>query len=153
MRAIHICVQRGKLIIERVTDKTLCRQMVTLIGLHVLNHLVHARITLDGCGVELNLAADPAQPWHAVFGVLDRDASNHPVDLIPLQQQELSQVGAILAGNPRDQGSFFAHSRLLLSGRPALPRLYLEPPRNSLITRRDALQDVLASCSVSAPAP
>ena len=41
MRTVDIAVQRGKLVVERVTDETLCREMITFVGLHPAHNLMH----------------------------------------------------------------------------------------------------------------
>ena len=58
MRAVDIGVQRGELVVERVADEALGRQVIALVGLHFVDHPVHAGIAFERRGMQYQAAAD-----------------------------------------------------------------------------------------------
>src|SRR5947209_3038805 len=70
MRAIDIRVQGGKLVVERVADEALGRQMVTLVRLDTADDLVQTGKALEGAGMQNQPVAyvrNPAQPVTRIF--------------------------------------------------------------------------------------
>ena len=53
--SVDIGVVCGKLVVEGIADKTLCCQVIALLGLYALDHLVNAGIVLDRCRVQANV--------------------------------------------------------------------------------------------------
>ena len=114
MRAVDVGVERGELVVERVADETLRRQVIALVGLDLGDHLVDAGVALERSGVQ----GDSGRERHAgepVLGVLQRDAAHDAMNLVSLLEEQLRQIGTVLAGDSGDQ-SAFGHSNPILAG-------------------------------------
>ena len=46
-----------------------------------------------------------AQPAHLVFRVFEGDAADDAVDAVPLLQEQLGEIAAVLSGDAGDQSS------------------------------------------------
>lgn len=104
MGAVDIGVQRGKFVIERITNETLRRQVIAFFRLNCPENLIDARETLQRRGMQVQSRKhrfDSAQPSRRIF---EGDAANHPVHLISLGEQKFRQVGSILACDTCDEG-------------------------------------------------
>ena len=67
MRPVDVTVQRGELVVERVTHEALRRQMITLIGLHPAHNLMQARKALQRSGVQHDPVPDSGDPLQTVL--------------------------------------------------------------------------------------
>ena len=84
MRTVDIAVQGGELVVERVTDEALCREMITLVGLHPAHNLMQARKALERTGVQHDLVPDGRKAQQSVLVILQGDAPHNAMDFVPL---------------------------------------------------------------------
>ena len=103
MGAIDVGVECGKLVLKRIADKTLCGQMVALVGLHLEKHLEDAGETLQRGRVKAKISQDVANPPHPVAGIFKGHPAHDAVDLISFFKEKFSKVRTILAGDAGDQ--------------------------------------------------
>jgi len=106
MGPVDIGHQSRKFIFERVSDKTLGRQVIAFIGFHLSHDVKDAGKTLNRSRMDIELGKDMLDPRHPVLRVLDGRAPDDPMDLIAFLQKEFGQVTPILSGYAGDQ-SFF----------------------------------------------
>src|ERR1019366_354400 len=96
-------------IVERVADETLGRQVVALVRLRLCDHPVDAGEAFERCGVKLQTGEDSAQAGKAVVRILQGHPAYDTMDLVPLGQQPLPQVGPVLTRNSCNQSAFRGH--------------------------------------------
>ena len=94
-------------VLERDRDVGLCAQVVDLIGLDVLQQ-VGQRVSVGQVAVvQEHPGLVQMRVQVQVVDALRTEgagATDQPVDLIALVQQQLGQVGTVLAGDPREEG-------------------------------------------------
>ena len=93
-------------------------EVVDLVGLAVAQHVDERALVEQVAGVQRDRVADVLE---ALEG-LGRGAPDHAVDLVALLEQELGEVGAVLAGDAGDQCARRHHVRV------RQPRLLLAQP-------------------------
>src|SRR5690348_6047248 len=104
--SVDVGVEGGEFVVKGVADKALSGQMIAFIGLDLGNDFEDAGDTLDGGGMERHPIANAAEPREAVGRILEGHAANRAVDLVPPGDEELGEVGAVLAGYAGDKGAF-----------------------------------------------
>jgi hypothetical protein len=67
MSPVDIGSDRREFIIERIADEALGRQVVTFVGVHLLNHLNQVCIVFQPTGVQRYLISEVADPPEVVL--------------------------------------------------------------------------------------
>src|SRR5262249_35037889 len=80
MGTVDVCVERREFVVERIADKALRGQMVTLVRVHLGDYLVDAGIALERGGVQGDLRPERVQAGEPVFGILKRNPADDTVD-------------------------------------------------------------------------
>ena len=111
--AVDICVESRKLVVERVADEALRRQVITFVGGHFGDQLIDTGEAFERRGVQTNPFAHGVQTHQPVFRVLQSHAPHSTVDLIALRQQQFREIGSILPGNSGNQRPA-AHKRITI---------------------------------------
>ena len=114
-------------LVEGDVDLALGRQVVDLVRLDGHHQPVEAARVRHVTVVEREAHAFEVR-WMGVLEVVDaaavhgRGAAHHPVNLVALVQQQLRQVGPVLAGDPGDQGALcHGHSVTTVRGTRSCP--------------------------------
>ena len=114
VRSIDVRVDGRKLVLDGIADETLRGQVIDLIRLHSGYDLVETRVALQRGGMQLDSFEDVSNAPEPVFRILQRDSADDAMDVIAFLDQELSQIGTILAGYTRNQSFSWLHVLLLL---------------------------------------
>src|SRR6266850_3945054 len=138
VRSIDVRVDGRKLVLDGIADEALGGQVVDLIRLHSSHDLVETRVALQRGGMQLDSFEDVSNAPEPVLRILQRDSADDAMDVIAFLDQELSQIGTILAGYTRNQSFSRLHVLLLLQVRLRLESMsatriqYLEPLRTGM---------------------
>ena len=115
-RAQRVGVGRVLGLLEGHRDVALRRQVVDLVGLHLLDDahqaagVGHVAVVQDEAAAGLvRILVEVVDP----VGVEQRRAALDAVDLVALAEQELGEVGAVLAGDAGDQCCAFHSSAVV----------------------------------------
>ena len=112
MGAVDVGVQGGELVVERIADKALGRQVVALVGPDLVDHLVDAGIAFERCGMQLHGAHRFQAVRKPILRVLQRHPADNAMNFVSLGKQQLRQVGTVLPRNPGDQSALLGHSTI-----------------------------------------
>src|SRR5580698_236883 len=102
MGAVNIDVHGGELVVKRITDEALRREVIALVRLYLEEDTVETREIFKRRAVKVNLAEQMLDSRHSVGWVLQSDPPHDAVNLIAFLQQELGEVRPVLAGDARD---------------------------------------------------
>ena len=84
MRAVDVGVQRRELVVERVADEALRREMVAFVGCHLGDHLIYACEALERSGMQRHLAANGVQAHQPMLRILQGHTPDGAVDFVAL---------------------------------------------------------------------
>ncbi len=105
--------------LERHLDMALCREVVDLVRLDLLEDAAQRRAVTEVAVVKAQRRSLHMRVVVDVIdavGVEEAGAAQQPVDLVALAEEELRQIGAVLAGDSGDQRPF--HDALTVVATP-----------------------------------
>src|SRR5712692_10526770 len=82
VRAVDVGVERRKLVLERVDDKTLCGQVIAFLWMHRVEHAIDARKTLERRRVTAQAIFDGKNAPEPMCWVFESNTSNGAMHLI-----------------------------------------------------------------------
>ena len=106
MCSVDVDFEGRELVVERVTDVALRRQVIALVRLRGSNYLHQTGITLKRSGVQVNSSQQVLDPRQPVLRVFNRYPPYDAVNLVPFFQKQFRQVTSILPRYPGNKRSF-----------------------------------------------
>ena len=106
MRPVDVRAERRKRIVKRIRHETLGSEVIQLIRLNIADHVEQAWKILKAARMQLDLIPNVFQPDKSVSRIFQSDAAHESMNLVALLQEKFRKVGAVLAGNSRDQCPF-----------------------------------------------
>ena len=89
MGAVDVGLQGGELVVKRVADKALRRQMIAFIRFDSPHDVVDAGETLERAGMQMDAVPDVLDSLQPVPGIFQGDTPDQAVDFVALGHQQL----------------------------------------------------------------
>src|ERR1022692_2810888 len=101
--AVDVCVERRKLVVERIAYEALRREVIAFVRHHLSNQLIDTGEAFERRGMQGDTVPHGAQPVQPVLRILQGYAPDGAVDLVAFREQKLREIRSILPGDSGDQ--------------------------------------------------
>ena len=126
MSPVDVGIQRGKLVVERIADETLRRQVIALVRSDRPRSRGGSRRSFPAMPMKMNPDRAREEPGEALFRRFQHNPADQAVHFVAFGKQKFGQIGSILSGDACDQSIFgvnlYSNGLTLLLDKGCAPR-------------------------------
>jgi hypothetical protein len=86
---VDVRVDRGKLVVKRITHIALSSQMIALVRSDLIHYIEYTGKAIDIGSVQMNPTSQRLQPMQTMIRILKCHSPDSPVDIVIFGQQKL----------------------------------------------------------------